>query len=485
MSNVNRAAPGSADCYVAEAGNDVATFDLDKVIHSPMDYVDGDWSDIFTSDPFQLEPILIIQIYHRLYNSDNTETPFTFKKILDAVQGCNDSEGILPLPCGETATPSESGATPTAQDDEGATAVLEPSPCTAAGSGSPSSLAETPMPTATPCGLLGDSGGTTVGEESNSAFEPSAHTTAESGVPSPLAETSFPSGQSGGLAPQSTVDNSRTAGDSLLTRVIPPPTPRQNRTSSVPPEQSPTRPVYSRRAVSIPATERAASMGVLHIPSTPTMKRTYTTVLKSPARGMAGHGSPSGRSTSASAVPSLTPILEEGREIHGSQDGRDASATSTPRSVPSVFDHGAYIPASSDFEPFPEAAGELPREGSQPTFDVPMVELPREEPNTVGECPSGVHHEGEEMPMDQREPEGGGIPTSLGEATMPPTKKPRKKIIVAESSRVLRRKRGADQVNEDGTDEAVPSTPGDRSMPPSKKRKGRAVGYGSCSLCCT
>ena len=61
----------------------------------------------------------------------------------------------------------------------------------------------------------------------------------------------------------------------------------------------------------------------------------------------------------------------------------------------------------------------------------------------------------------------------VGEATMQRARKTRKKVVVAESSRVLRRKRGADQTNEDKADEAAPSTPGDESMPPSKKRKGR------------
>ena len=115
------------------------TFGLDKIVHSPMDYVDGDWSDIFTSDPFKLELVFIIPIYHRLYNSGNTGTPFAFKKIMDDVEGCKNSGGVLPLPSADVATSSESVVTLIAQDDSGATAVhgestsvFEPSPRTTA-----------------------------------------------------------------------------------------------------------------------------------------------------------------------------------------------------------------------------------------------------------------------------------------------------------------------------------------------------------------
>ena len=430
-----------------EAGNDATAFDMDKVVDCPTQYVDGDWLDVFASDPFSLEPVLIIPIYYRLYKSEDTETPFKFKKIIDDVAARNDSGGdVLPPASLNVVTPTRSIATPETEVHEEGNPEVDASLLATAGSISSSPrLSETPIPTMTPC--------------------------------DPLTRDD-------GSASQPAIDNAKSAGISLITRVIPAPAASPTRTSSVPPERGPTHPVHSRRAVSIPASERAPFTIIPRTPSTPAMKRTYTTILRSPARSMAGRDSPSGRSTSASMAPSLTPILEEGREIRGLQDERYASATSTPRSVTSVLDHGTYIPASSEFESFAEEVGEQPRELSQPSCDLPMAQSLHDDPTTASESMNSVNLDAGEMGTVQQGPAGGEASTVAGVTIPQANRRSRKKVVVAESSRVLRRKRGADQPDgEEKTDETVPSTPADKSLPPAKKRKGQA-GYVCNSPCC-
>ncbi|EJF59283.1 hypothetical protein DICSQDRAFT_172266 [Dichomitus squalens LYAD-421 SS1] len=403
----------------AESGNEPEAFTMEDVIRSPTSFVDGDWVDMFKSDPFQLEP---------------------------ADLKVDDTEGQVPLP----SMPSSELPGPSELDN-----VVD-----------------------TPGQELHDGPGSQTGMRAhNDTSLPHNYETSVAGsasVPEADApEQNTPSIQEaqhaepGSNAPRN-LDPRHAPGAQFPPSIVPPATVTPHRTLSVPPEPAPTHPAYAR-AGSTPATLEHASHGEPHVSYTPRSWRTWE-VLRSPARSkVGGRDSPNVQVKPASVLPPLFPIREEDAGYR-SQEELPASVTSTPCTLRSVVDRETFMPASSDFETFPdERSGEV----SQPDLDVHMGEVSQPVLNVgVGEPPLQEHPPaesaqvevgkgGEEM-TDERGGDGAQAPGQK--------KRGRPKANVAPSTRVLR---GRSQGNPD-TDATATVDVG--SVPLPKKRKSVADG---------
>ncbi|TBU60728.1 hypothetical protein BD310DRAFT_975753 [Dichomitus squalens] len=193
--------------------------------------------------------------------------------------------------------------------------------------------------------------------------------------------------------------------------------------------------------------------------------------MANPASKVGGRDSPNVQVKPASVLPPLFPIHEEDAGYR-SQEELPASVTSTPCMLPSVVDRETFMPASSDFETFPdERSGEV----SQPDLDVHMGEVSQPVLNVgVGEPPLQEHPPaesaqvevgkgGEEM-TDERGGDGAQAPGQK--------KRGRPKANVAPSTRVLR---GRSQGNPDTDATATVDVGSVPSTQEEEKRRRRGV----------